>query len=310
MPSRHLPSLPGLRVFESAARHLSFQQAAAELALSPTAVSHAVRALEAQLGVPLFARLHRKVRLTAEGEVLARRLTAALDDIVGAVQAISPDRRHARLTVTATHAFTAHWLVPRLWSFRAAHPDIDLMLMASDEVIDLAAGQADLAIRCTDTPPPGAELLAAERLTPLIAPALPVRTLEDLREAPRIVYSWNNQRVRNLCWDAWLPMAGLLPEAAGPVLRFNEETHAIHAAISGEGAVLAGRFMLGDRILDGSLVAPFDADLEPGGYYLVTGPRAGAGAAVFADWLRARAAGETTLNGDTDDLRHDERSQP
>lgn len=296
MSNRRLPSLPGLRVFESAARHLSFQQAAAELALSPTAVSHAVRTLEAQLGVPLFARLHRKVRLTAEGEVLARRLTAALDGIAGAVQAISRDRS-ARLTVTATHAFTAHWLVPRLWSFRAAHPDIDLMLMASDEVIDLAAGQADLAIRCTDTPPPGAELLAAERLTPLIAPGLAVRTLDDLRGAPRIVYSWNNQRVRNLCWDAWLLMAGLPPEAAGPVLRFNEETHAIHAAISGEGAVLAGRFMLGDRIRDGSLAAPFDADLEPGGYYLVTGPRAGAGAAVFADWLRAQAAGEGTLTG-------------
>lgn len=284
---RQLPSLPGLRVFEAAARHLSFRRAAEELLLTPTAVSHAVRQLEQQIGVRLFDRVARGVRLTPDGERLAQRLTDALDLIAETVRAIAP--RPARLTVTATHAFTAHWLVPRLWRFRAMHPAVDLNLVASDQLVDLDAGQADLAIRCTERPPEGAELLAAERLTPLAAPSLAVASLDDIGRAPRIIYSWNNQRVRNLCWDAWLPRAGFAGEPSGPVLRINEETHAIQAAVAGEGLVLAGRFMMTDRIADGSLVAPVDVDLAPGGYYLVAGARASAATELFVNWIREEA---------------------
>ncbi len=129
--------LTALRTFESAARQSSFKAAAEELAVTPTAVSHQIRSLEAWLGVPLFQRLPRKVRLTDCGERLFRSLHGALLEISQSVDTLRPQRSVGNLTVSTTPAFAALWLVPRLGRFYAAHPQINLRLDTNCEVLDL-----------------------------------------------------------------------------------------------------------------------------------------------------------------------------
>ncbi len=140
--------LTALRTFESAARQSSFKAAAEELAVTPTAVSHQIRSLEAWLGVPLFQRLPRKVRLTDCGERLFRSLHGALLEISQSVDTLRPQRSGGNLTVSTTPAFAALWLVPRLGRFYAAHPQINLRLDTNCEVLDLHQDASiDLVIR-------------------------------------------------------------------------------------------------------------------------------------------------------------------
>ncbi|VFT45624.1 putative transcriptional regulator [Pseudomonas aeruginosa] len=140
--------LTALRTFESAARQSSFKAAAEELAVTPTAVSHQIRSLEAWLGVPLFQRLPRKVRLTDCGERLFRSLHGALLEISQSVDTLRPQRSVGNLTVSTTPAFAALWLVPRLGRFYAAHPQINLRLDTNCEVLDLHQDASiDLVIR-------------------------------------------------------------------------------------------------------------------------------------------------------------------
>src|SRR5687768_1555609 len=129
---RSLPSLSGLRAFEAAARHLSFKQAARELSVTPTAISHQVRALEGELGLTLFERKVRQVALTTAGARLFPVLRAGLDDIAAALAALAPQSSRAEVTVSATPAFTSKWLLPRVGLLQARHPHIDLHLHASN----------------------------------------------------------------------------------------------------------------------------------------------------------------------------------
>ena len=162
LPMRRLPSLAGLRAFEAAARHLSFKPAAEELHVTPTAISHQVRQLEAALGAPLFERRTRQVVLTPEGHVLLPVLSAGFDSFARTIEGLTRRSRRAVVTLSATPAFAAKWLVPRLAPFRKQRPDIDLRLLATLEVVDVKSGVADLALRYGRGPYPD---LIAEQLT-------------------------------------------------------------------------------------------------------------------------------------------------
>src|SRR5438552_16767731 len=144
---RRLPPLGMLRAFEAAARHLSFKRAALELAVTPTAISHQIGRLEENLGVALFERRARRVILTPAGRTLFPVLRDGLDAFADAIDGLHAHKARRSVTLSATTAFTAKWLVPRAASFRAAYPDLDLRLHASDEPVDLAAGTVDAAIR-------------------------------------------------------------------------------------------------------------------------------------------------------------------
>lgn len=140
--------LTALRTFESASRLLSFKAAAQELSVTPTAVSHQIRALETWLGVPLFERLPRQVRLTEGGERLFHSVHGALLDVAQSLDTLRPQRSAGHLTVSTTPAFAALWLVPRLGRFYAAHTDINLRLDTQCEVVDLQQdASVDLVIR-------------------------------------------------------------------------------------------------------------------------------------------------------------------
>src|SRR5579859_5126114 len=140
---QRLPGLPAFRTFEAAAKNLSFSRAAATLGVTPAAVSSQIRALEGQLGVKLFARTSRQVKLTAAGEILLTGVSDAFATLTRTVQQlVGADGNTLRVTCSAS--FAAKWLLPRLERFRALHPGVDVVIDASDTVVDLAGGGASI----------------------------------------------------------------------------------------------------------------------------------------------------------------------
>ena len=197
---RRLPPLGALRAFEAAARHGSFKLAAAELAVTPTAISHQIRGLEENIGLSLFERRVRQVMLTEAGLQLYPVLREGFDAFEAAIARLTRGRSRIQITITATSAFTAKWLVPRVSGFRALHPDIDLHLLASDDAIDLDAAGADLAIRYGRGPYPGlsAEAMFADRFAPVVNPLLRKIAFDDLtgddpEAAPLIHFRWQTE---------------------------------------------------------------------------------------------------------------------
>lgn len=291
---RRLPSLPALRAFEAAARHRSFKQAAEELHVTPTAISHQVRGLEAQLSVPLFERRTRQVVLTAEGLALYPVLREGFDRFAAALESIRPGRLARPVTLSATPAFAAMWLLPRLPRFQADHPDIDLRLHASNAVVDLEAGGIDLALRYGHGPYPGlaATALLEDRFVPVASPRLALRRRADLARHPLIHFEWHRPDPRHPGWPLWLrhtPVEGVDGRRG---LHFTEESHAIQAAIAGQGVALLSEALVSAPLAQGTLVVPFGPALPGFIYHLVhrETPALGEAALAVKRWLRAQAA--------------------
>lgn len=291
-PITRLPSLNALRVFEAAARHLSFRRAAEELALTPTAVSHQIRLLEDRLDLPLFTRQARRVALTEAGQRLYPVLRDSFDNIGQTLASLRAPSPRLAVTVSATRGFAAQWLLPRLPAFAAAHPDIDLHLHASDAPVDLLQGQADLALRYGRIPPPGlhADILLPCRFAPVCSPRLDLREPARLSSFPRLRFEWRQRDRATPDWPLWLRRAGL---AAGdaPERMFSDESHAIVAAISGQGVLLANLVLVAGELRAGTLVQPFGPVLEGHPIRLLWAPRHADNEPVMRvrAWLREQA---------------------
>jgi LysR family transcriptional regulator, glycine cleavage system transcriptional activator len=289
---RRLPPLASLRAFEAAARHMSFKKAAEELAVTPTAISHQIKLLEEILGLKLFERRIRHVMMTEAGQQLLPPLREGFDLMAGAVKRIAAHRAHPSVVITTTTAFAAHWLIPRLATFRQRHPEIALSVLASDDIINLEAGKADLAIRLSSSRPAEREAkpLFSDRFTLVASPTLKVTIAADLERTPLIEFDWHRPRDDMPSWPKWLTAAGLDRLALSPQLRFNEESHAFQAAIAGQGVALFSLTIAGDALRRGILVQPFDTTIPGQTYYLVRG-RSPVGSPV--DAVSAWILGET-----------------
>lgn len=289
--TRRLPPLGSLRAFEAAARQESFKRAAAELGVTPTAISHQVRQLEAGLGTPLFERQTRKIVLTVEGRALYPALRQALDAMAEAVAAVG--RRPARrlTTLSATVAFTAKLLVPRVAGFRALHPGWDLRLHASDQAVDLHAGEADAAIRYGQGSYPGltALWLLTDSFAPVCSPHLAIHRQEDLTSITLLHFEWGPMAAKATvpAWRAWAERAGLdrLDSEAG--VTFNDESSTIQAAIAGQGVALLSLALVATELASGALVQPFGPVLEGWRYDLVypAGAETRPSVAVLREWV-------------------------
>src|SRR5215510_5065244 len=183
---KRLPPLIELRAFEVAARHLSFKKAAAELGVTPTAISHQIRLLERYCGRALFRRRPRPLSLTAAGTGLFPVIRDGLEAFATAIAAIKRDGDKQPLRVTTTNAFASRWLVPRLPSWRRLRPDATLEVIGTDSVLDLHAGDADVAIRYARTSPTDgiAEEFLSDTFWPVCIPELVASGLKraaDLR---------------------------------------------------------------------------------------------------------------------------------
>jgi len=187
---RRLPPLSALRAFEAAARRLSFKDAADELGLTPTAISHHVRLLEDHCGVKLFRRRPRPLALTPAGEKLLPGLRSGFDAFAAALSSIGGSENGAPLRITSTNAFASRWLAPRLGGWRASHPDVPLSVIGTDRIV--GPDEADLAIRYARAPPPRSEReLFRDRHYPVCSPGLlagggPVASPSNLARYPLI----------------------------------------------------------------------------------------------------------------------------
>lgn len=286
---RRLPPLSQLRAFEAAARHLSFKQAAAELHVTPTAISHQIRKLEDWLQRPLFERHTRQVMLTGVGQLLLPVLKEGFDAFALALESAAQLPAASQVTLSATPGFVSFWLLPRLGNLRSRHPHIHLQIHASTEVARIDEGEVDLAVRYGRAAADGDEPrpLAVERFAPVASPRLRLRRADDLRRYRLIHYEWRRVSSRTPTWARWLALAGIEhPDAQGG-LRFNDESHAVQAAIAGEGVVLAGQVLVQDLLTRGLLDAPLHPALDAQGYFLLRSPRSAPRPAVqqVGDWL-------------------------
>ncbi|MEO3435100.1 transcriptional regulator GcvA [Inquilinus sp. CAU 1745] len=265
---RRLPPLASLRAFEAAARHSSFKKAAEELGVTPTAISHQVRLLEETLRLRLFERRTRRVALTVEGGRLFPVLRDGFDSFAHTLAELTARRERRILTLSATTAFTAKWLVPRVADFRRRHPTLDLRLHASDDVVDLRSGAADAAIRYGAGPFPdlAGEPMIRERFAPVCNPRLGVRTPEDLASATLLHSEWRHAVPGNPTWRLWRERAGLKALDVEGGITFTDDSHTIQAAVAGQGVALLGLTLIADELAAGLLVQPFGPIL-PGHHY-------------------------------------------
>lgn len=291
--SDRLPPLTALRAFDAAARHMSFAEAAAELNVTPAALSFQIKSLEAHLGAPVFRRLNRAVELTEAGRMLAPGVSDGFAALSAAWRNTQRLSDNSTLTVTAGPAFTSKWLAPRLYEFAQAHPEIELRFSATLRLIDFDRDEVDVAIRFGLAGDEGlyAEPLIREWVTPMMTPELAAQfdTPEKLTQAPLI----HDESIAFLKqpndWAAWARLAGVSLDASHGV-RFSQADHAIDAAISGAGVVL-GRVTLATRALEqGRLVAPFKTALLSDAQFRLICPQGTEKrphVAAFRDWVLA-----------------------
>lgn len=302
---RRLPPLSALRAFEAAARHGSFKHAANELAVTPTAISHQIRFLEESTGLTLFERQVRKVVLTDAGAQLYPVLRDGFNAFETVLQRLGTAQARRRVIISATNAFMARWLVPRVADFRKLYPDIDLELHASDQAVDLASDVADVAIRYGRGPYPGmvAEPLFADCFAPVSSPRLGPIGQADLDRVPMIDFKWTHDHPLNPTWKNWFAAAGLPWKARHGQLLFSDEGHAIQAALAGQGIALLSLELVADDIAAGRLTQPFGPSIPGHTYYLVrsAGHMPGPPVDSALAWLRGQTHGPAKPSAWPDD---------
>ena len=290
---RRLPPLNALKAFEAAARSESFTRAAEELCVTPGAVSHQVKALEAMLGVRLFKRERQRLVITESGREYLAVVRDALDRVAVGTARLVQRQGSGALTVSASPDFAAKWLVHRLGRFSESHPRMDLRISATARHVDFAREDVDIAVRHGDGGWPGLEAvrLCSERLFPVCSPRLVsgrnrVAEASDLLELPLLrLDGWKT-------WTRWFDAAGVAdPVLRGPVL--DSASMLIDAAVDGQGVALARTSLAARNLIDGRLVRPVDVSLEMSNTYWIVCPKATSDApkiAAFRDWLLAEAA--------------------
>lgn len=295
-----LPSLNGLRAFEAAARHLSFTQAAAELNVTQTAISHQIKRLEQELGVPLFVRQNRALTLTPKATEYLPGVRAAFNDLKLATDRLLRREEDHVLTVSTLASLAAKWLLPRLSTFQEAHPGIDVRITTSTSLVDFQRDNVDAAIRYGRGQWQGvrADWLMADELFPVCSPSLlkgekPLKCPEDLRE--HVLLHTSNANSDD--WRLWLTAAGLPTDLAKqPGITFDLIFMTIQAAIDGIGVAMGRTSYVQDDIAKGRLVVPFKIALPAdAGFYLVS-PQARTDSpklAAFRQWVVGSAQGKT-----------------
>lgn len=307
MPDR-LPPLNALRAFEATARHLSITDAAAELAVTPAAVSQQIKALEKHLGVQLFHRHNRALTLTPAARAGLDRLSQGFTNLGTAVEQIRGQRRLKQLMVWAAPSFAVKWLIPRLQDFTATHPEIDLRLLANINLIDDSHGHSeqlvgllqhnaiDLAIVFGRGHYPGCRVdrLLSVQVVPLCSPRLlngayPLRHPADLRHHTLLHDDTDYEGRPD--WTGWLATAGVQGLAVEGGLHFNHVSMALAAAIDGQGVVLSLLPLAERDIAAGRLVIPFAPAIPLAQAYYLVSPEQTAElppVVAFRRWLLAQ----------------------
>ena len=306
-----LPPLNALRVFEAAARHLSFKEAAAELHITQAAVSHQIKSLEEYLGIELFRREGRGVQLTEAAKASLPRLREGFDALAAAVETIHERSAETELVITAPPVFAARWLMPRLADFSRRAPDIEVRVVGSSKMVD--AGAVDSAALIGDLDPrsetsgvqihlgagdyPGfrADLLFSVSMALVASPELlpALREPSDLANHVLLHDDALDLVAHGDAWQKWLEAAGVADRVdGGRGPRFSTNMLSIEAASQKLGVALALRPLLDADIASGRLVEPFPIEVRPGSAYYLVCPEVIAdrpAVAAFRAWLLEKA---------------------
>jgi LysR family glycine cleavage system transcriptional activator len=286
-----------LRAFEAVARHLNFRAAAEEMALTQSAVSRQIQALEEEVGVSLFLRHTRAVELTGAGAQLLMAVSQSLPRIDGAVRQIRQSAGRRSVAVTTFASFASMWLIPRLEQFQREHPGIDIRIDASDQRLDLELADIDLALRYGPkaTMPPQAIRLFGEQLTPVVSPWLlksgpPLQEPADVARFALIeAGDAHHTHLEWLTWRRWFDEHGLQKLQPQRWLYFSYAYQMVQAALTGQGVVLARLPLVAESLANGDLVEPLPKlRMEsPMAYWLIVGPRSAQRPEIrgFCDWL-------------------------
>jgi len=300
MPQRRLPPLNALKAFEAAARHESFTRAAEELCVTQGAVSHQVKALEAELGIKLFNRRRQRLVITEAGRGYLAVVRDAFDRIADGTEKLLQRQSGGALAISVSPNFAAKWLVHRLGRFAEVHPEIDLRVSAAPHHVDFANEDIDLAIRHGDGNEPGLHVtrLCIEELFPVCSPKLvtgrnPLRQPSDLGRCTLIHISDKGGWSSRQGWPQWLEFAGVTGVDSSRGLVVDQASMAIEAAVDGQGVVLARTALAAWDLIGHRLVRPFDIAMPAAyGYWIVCAkPTAKLPKVVaFSEWLLAEAA--------------------
>lgn len=291
-----------LRAFEAVARQLNFRAAADELALTQSAVSRQIQALEDEVGVALFLRHTRAVELTGAGAQLLRAVVPSLERVDSTVRQIRQTAGRKSVSISTWASFASMWLIPRLEAFQREHPDIDIRIDATDSPVDLETADVDLALRYAvpASVPAGALRLFGEQLTPVASPWLlksgpPLSLPQDLAQFTLIEAgdAHRTQFLEWLSWARWFTERALPRIEAKRWLYFNYAHQIAQAALAGQGIALARLPLVADSLASGDLVEVLPAQRmdSPLVYWLIVGPRSAARPEIkaFCGWLQQQA---------------------
>ena len=315
MPYR-LPPLNALRAFEAAARHLSFKNAALELSVTPTAVSHQIKLLETSLGWPLFDRLTRALALTPQGEAMLPKVREGLECFAAAVESAHQRVDHGRLIVVLPPSFATRWLVPRLRRFALAQPSLRLQVIrsmnaidgnqmagvAALEPVDLHQEDSPVAIRFGNGAYPGyhVDRMFGSDYIAVCSPKLleagpPLRVPADMRHQVLLHDDATASERSGPGWEDWFRLAGVSGADTRAGTHFGDSGMAYVAALDGLGVALASRPLVANAIAQGRLVAPFDIAVGQNyAYFLVVQESISGRPMVqaFRQWLLEEAKAE------------------
>jgi LysR family glycine cleavage system transcriptional activator len=282
---RNLPPLTELRAFDAAARHLSFQKAADELCLTPTAISHQIKLLEEYCGQPLFRRRPRPLVLTDAGARLFSVVRDGLDTFAAAFAALRETADRRPLKVSATNAFAGRWLVPRLTEWSQTYPGCPLEVIGTDDVLDLRTGETDVSIRYSFRPPTDLVVheLFRDRFYPICSPDLlshkqqPINRPSDLLRFRLIHCLWPSWNLEAPTWRKWSMEARRIEPDFPQIgetgaMNFREELHAIAAVMAGQGVSILSDVVVARELQSGQLVKALDLPIPGLGFYLVHVP--------------------------------------
>lgn len=289
-----LPPLAAIRVFESAARHLSFTKASAELGMTQAAVSYQIKVLEERVGTPLFLRKPRQVVLTSAGQRLAPAATQAFT-ILSDAYAAARTGADGVLCISTMQTIASNWLAQRLGSFQMAHPALAVRLDTSDRLLDFTRDDVDIGIRSGAGEWPGmvSHLLFKSDFTPMLSPKLAasigIKEPADLLRLPIL-------DPEDHWWRKWFAAAGVpaddLAERRGTSMQ--AQVYHANAAMAGQGVAILTKALFKAELAEGRLIQPFElVSSDSRGYWLVYAEarRNVPKIRAFRDWMLGEIAG-------------------
>ncbi len=293
--TRRIYPLNTLRAFEASARHLSFVTAAEELFITPAAVSQQVKKLEEYLGLPLFKRQSRGLVLLESGHFLSLELREVFLGLDRAMERVIANDACANLTISVAPTFAAMWLIPRLQSFYALHPDFDVRIVTGLDLVDFQRDDFDAAIRLGHGKWSGLEAIKLfdESVIPMCSPRLlegpnTIKGPEDLKKHMLLHNHSMDYDPNAPTWETWLEATGTHGVDASRGTHFSLPDHAWQAAIDGAGVVLGWRFLSMKNVTDGRLIELFDFAIPLGSSFYLVYPEAQANRpniTILRDWL-------------------------